>query len=627
MLQDIRSNIQGTIAKIIIGLIVVSFSIFGIESILLGGGGNAVAEVNGEEITPMELQTLVTNQRRQILSMLGDQADPSMLDEQRLSAAALQNLIERRLLLQSAKDMNLAVADQQVGALIGSMEQFQIDGQFSPEMYRSVLSGAGYTPQMFKRSLSEDLLISQLRGGIAASEFSTPVELAVAAEILEEQRDVRYLSLPVADFRVSSEPDDAAIQAFYEANQDRFMTAETVELNYIELTVDDFREPVPEARLREEFELTRSDYQYQTENRVSHILLIPGSDESDEAFSERLAAVQSALDGGMSFEDAAREFSDDIGSADAGGDLGFSAGDAFPEAMEEAIADLPVDAISAPVETEAGTHIIKVTERREGESVSFEEVRPELEETIQLAEARSALIATAEDLRDLVFNAEDLTGPAEALGLDVQRSGPVSRDQQEGLFGEPRLVAAAFSEDVLDLGHNSEVVELDPDHFVTLRVRQHNMPEVQPLSEVREQIAAQLTEEAARQAAQDLASEIIDRLAAGEALDAIAAERELDWQVELGATRRSTTLPAAVREAAFELAVPEGGDEAYTQVTDGQGLLYVIELDRVTPGQVDQLAEARRTAIASQLAGESGALLQRQFESALRARADITVYQ
>ena len=140
MLQDIRQNIQGTAAKIIVGLIVISFSIFGIESILLGGGGGGVAEVNGEEISPVELQQAVNTAKRRLIGMMGDNVDPAMLDDERLTPQALEGLIARKLELQSAEELGLAVSEREVGAIIGGMEQFQIDGKFSPEMYTSVRS-------------------------------------------------------------------------------------------------------------------------------------------------------------------------------------------------------------------------------------------------------------------------------------------------------------------------------------------------------------------------------------------------------------------------------------------------------------------------------------------------------
>jgi peptidyl-prolyl cis-trans isomerase D len=147
MLQDIRQNVvKGPVARVVIWLIVISFAAFGIESILLGGGGSSVAEVNGEEISPQELQQALNTQKRRLIAMMGDQLDPAMLEDQRLSSQALQSLIGRKLLTQAADEMGLAISEQQISSVITGMEDFQQDGQFSPELYKALLAESGYTP-------------------------------------------------------------------------------------------------------------------------------------------------------------------------------------------------------------------------------------------------------------------------------------------------------------------------------------------------------------------------------------------------------------------------------------------------------------------------------------------------
>jgi peptidyl-prolyl cis-trans isomerase D len=224
MLQNIRQNIKGTAAKIIVGLIVLSFSIFGVESILLGGSGNEIAEVNGEGIYPDEVQQVVNKERRRLIQQLGENVDPAMLDEQRLGARAVQSLISRKLQMQSAGDMKLMAADKQLGAVIGAMEQFHIDGQFSPDMYKSILASAGYTPQSFKIGLSEDLVLNQVRSGLAASDFATAAELALNAKITRETRDVRYMTIPLEAFTSAMTISDAEVEAYYDQRGSSFLT-------------------------------------------------------------------------------------------------------------------------------------------------------------------------------------------------------------------------------------------------------------------------------------------------------------------------------------------------------------------------------------------------------------------
>lgn len=625
MLQDIRQNVQGTAAKIVVGLIVISFSIFGIESILLGGGGGGVAEVNGEEVSPMELQQAVNTAKRRLIAMMGDDVDPAMLDDERLRPQALEGLVAQKLQIQSASDMGLAVSEREIGAVIGSMEQFQLDGQFSPEMYKNLLASSGYTPAFFKHSLSAELVINQARSGIAGSDFATPAELKMNARFMGEQRDMRYLTIPVQRFMGELEVSDAEIEAFYSANQNDFLSEESVELDYIELTPEDFYQPVDDKALRSAFDEELRSGVYATENRVSHILFEAGTGESPGELQARIEAAREALNSGSDFADVAREFSDDIGSSSAGGDLGFTSGEAFPPEMEQAIAALDVGVVSPPVVTEVGTHLILVTERREGEPPTFEELRPGLESRIQQEEAAVELLRTVESLRDITFNAEDLEVPAEELQLTVRQSEHVSRAQAEGLFANPSLLSAAFSEEVLVNGHNSEVIELAGNRFVVLRVRKHHAPEVRPLESVREEIAASIRDNAARQAATAEAERLVMAVREGAGIEELATREGLEWQVELGATRGSANVPPQVLQHAFQLPAPAAGETLADYVINTAGDAVVLELVRVSAGEYDDLPEAERGMLAQQVRAEYGSLVDAEYRGALREGADISI--
>lgn len=621
MLQDIRQNVQGTAAKIIVGLIVISFSIFGIESILLGGGGNSIAEVNGEEITPQELQQSVDTQKRRLIAMMGNNYDPAMLDDDRLAMQALDALISRKLLMQSARDMKLAVSEEQIGALVANMEQFKVDGVFSPEVYKSVLASAGYTPAYFKRVLSDDMLVNQLRSGLAGSDFATPTELALTARVTSEQRDVRFLTIPQEKF-VSTVPlSDEDITSYYEDHVAEFRTLESVDVDYIELSLEDFMQPVDEQAVLEAFEIAQESFQFQARNRVSHILF---ADSGDGSVEERIALAQSKLAEGATFADVASEFSDDVGSAGKGGDLGFSDGDAFPEEMESAIAQLEPGTVSAPVETDAGVHLIVVTERSAGEEPSLEEMRPQLEATLQVEEARVALLLTVESLRDLVFNSEDLDSPAQELDLTVMSADGITRNHSEGLLANASLLAAAYSEDVLQAGHNSEVVELASDRFVVLRVRNHNQPETKPLELVKADVVASITARNARAALIAEADRALAQLRSGVRVEEFADTQGYEWQVELGASRNNSAVPAEVLRRTFELPHPAADTVSADYILTQAGDAVVLKLVNVNAGDYALLDKSEQQQIQQQVSAEFGSLVNAEFDRSLRDSADIT---
>jgi peptidyl-prolyl cis-trans isomerase D len=266
-----------------------------------------------------------------------------------------------------------------------------------------------------------------------------------------------------------------------------------------------------------------------------------------------------------------------------------------------------------------------VTERREGEVASLEEMRDQLRNTLQAEEARIVLLRTVESLRDLSFNAEDLTGPAAELNLTVEKITGVTRSHADDLFASPSLLAAAFSEEVLEAGHNSEVIELGGNQFVVLRVRQHNTPQVKPLELVQDEIVANITENNARAAVAVAAEEAVQQLRSGLTVEQLALQEGYEWQVELSAGRRNATVPRDVLQRAFELPVPTSAQGTAEFIMTATGDARVFELVRVNAGQYDQLTEAEQQQLQQQVSTEYSNLVDTEFQRGLRDNADITV--
>jgi len=622
MLQNIRQHTQGPLFKVLIGLIVVAFAGFGIESILLNGGGNEIAVVNGEKISPQELQVAVQNEKRRLFAIYGNSIDPAMLDDERLSPRALEALVNRKLLLQSAQSMGLAISERELGAVIANMAQFQVDGVFSPDLYKSVLAQAGFTPASFKLGLRDDMLINQVSSGLAATEFVTSNELDINARVISELRDFSYFTIPREKFSDVPDATEQQVEEYYNQHVEEFRTAESVDLEYIELTPEDFFQPVEESALLAAYENAKQNLQYQTQYRVSHILF---ENDSEGDVAERIAAARKMLADGQAFADVARAVSDDAGSAERGGDLGYTSGDTFPEEMETAIAQLEPGVVSEPVETNAGTHLVLVTERKSAEAPSFEEMRAELEQGIQGEEARVELLRTVELLKDLTFNADNLDGPAQEVGEKVQTAPSITRDQAEGLFANPELLAAAFSDDVFSAGLNSDVIELPGNHFVVLRVSKHSPAETLPLDAVRGTIVLALNAAAVDAAMLAEAEQAISQLRSGVAISQYAGDRGYEIVDELAVSRRSNTTPPAVQRRAFELPAPVEGTPSTDFIATPGGDVTVLELERVTPGDYAGLAESEQQQLRQSLVAEHGSLVVQEYQYGLREHAEIEV--
>lgn len=613
MLQNIRDNIQGTAAKVIIALIVVPFALFGIDSLFNTSSQTPAAVVNGEKISQQELAQAVALQKRRLVNMMGDNIDPTMLDDNLLRGQALDSLVKQQLLLQAANRSRMVVSNQQLNTLIVTMPQFMEEGRFSQQRYEQMLRLQGYSSAFFKQLLRSDLTIQQVSNAIASSSFVTDAQLQQAARLLHESRDFQYVDIPLAPIEQAVKIEEQEITDWYGANTQRYLSEEKLRFSYIELDESLFVEPVSEQDIQREFQSVLEADPGVTEREVAHILF-EQAEESDEEFAARIAAVESELKAGADFAELAKQHSADLGSAADGGALGFTSGDSFPPEFEQALMSLQPGQVSAVVETEAGSHLIKLLSVREPEKPKLEELREELVARLSHRAAQPKLIAAVEELKDLVFNAENLRMPAEelqksGLNIRVQQSSLMSRTDTSGLFAYEALRQAAFSPELREQGLNSEVLELAEGHYAVLHVEEYLAPKPLPLEQVREQIVQAIKRDKAEQLAEQKARALADKIRAGEALEQLAASEGLQWQAVLGAKRSQLGLAPELLKKVF--AMPRGTASAVSAafLQKNNGDWVAICLGDVQQGNVASLDDSAKrelqTGLASSQASQS----------------------
>ena len=621
MMQSIRAGSKSTGFKIVIFLIILSFAGFGLEQVIFGNSGTSVAEVNGTEITPQELQVAIEAQKRQLMQIFGDNIDPEMLDDDRIRPRALDEMIERTILLQAATENAMVASSRAIGEIVGSIEAFKVDGAFSTDQYKVVLANAGYSAERFRREQAQQIILSQLQQGVLASDFVTKTELVAAAEATAEERDVRYLIVPSDELRSSAEVSEDAVRQVYDRDPSVWTSEETVVADYIVISRDDFLSPVDPAALEEQFESVREEYTVAEQTLIAHILLIQGDDETVESYTRRIDDTASRIAAGEDFADLAAELSDDVGSATLGGELGFTDGTVFPEAMEMAVSELGVGEVSAGVETDAGTHFIRIQERVAGETPDYGRLKDELAKSMQEAEAEQTLLVTVDELRDLSFNAADLRQPADALSLSVAQSLPVSLSSGDGVFAERSVRETLFSEEVYEAGNNSAILELSGNRFVVVRVAEKRPAEILPFSKVARTIRSNLETSAEVAAKLALVESLRSRRDAGERLEEIAKAEDYEWRVELGARRIGSLLPAEVVTLAFSMKQGVGASLDSTNLVNGD--LAIVELAGVEPGRLDNLSSGEQDVMSTQLTQLQGQLSMLEYRTALRSNADI----
>lgn len=617
MLQKIRDNVQGTLAKIIVAVIVIPFAVFGIDAFFTGGVPEA-ARVNGEVITEPELAQNIELERRRLIGQMQDHVDASLLEESRLRSPVLESLIGRRLMLQVATRSGLRVGDAMLNQLIVENESFHENGSFSQTRFQALLANNGMSPAQFKSLLREDLLVSQLMSGIETSEFVTGAELAGAARLTQQSLDARWLSVPVAAADASIAVPDERVSEYYEQNRAQFRTEETVRVDYLELRPSDLYQPVAEDALRQEYERRVAAAGGGEERHAAHIMLAT----QDDTAREKLAALRKRVLAGEDFAVLARENSEDPGSAVQGGDLGFSRGDAFPAEFEAALKSLAPGEVSEPVRTSSGWHLIKLLEVRRQQPQSFAEMRSTIESDLQKAAAEPLFIERAEKLADLTFNSDDLGEASRELGLEIRTSPALGRRGGEGLFADARVIAAAFSKEVLDEAQNSERIDIGDDRVIVMRLKSHEPARDLELAEVADRIRTLLREAMVREQAQKRADGLLAGVAAGQGIEELARANGYEWRTAHGYTRGASQVPEELGRVLFDTPRSRDGT-GHGKVTAGNGDVLVFGFDNFHDGDLARLPVEQRNVLARVFRRAHGIESAEDYRQRVRAVASV----
>lgn len=620
-IQKLRDSSEGMLSKILIGLIVIVFGLFGFGSITTFlAPVPKVATVNGDDVTQQEMEVAVERNRRLL------QARNQQVDEDELRGQVLQNLINRKLLLQAADDLSLFASEAVVDEEIISTEAFQIDGVFNPQQFQMVLGSAGYTPVTYREEMKNDLRLQQMIGGIQSSAFLVENEALRASSLAQQTRDVAFLRMDVEALLDEVDVSEEEIENFYNDNTDRFMTEETVDIRYVELKRSDLmgEVDVSEQDLMDFYEETKSRYAEDERRRVAHILIETNDDVSDEEAKAQVDELYARILDGDSFEAIAEAESDDPGSAAEGGDLGFNGRGVFVDAFEEVAWSLDRNQMSEPVKTEFGYHIIKLLDIEEARVPAFADVRADVEEEYREAEAEGIFVDKSARLSEIAFEALDLQEPANELDLEIKSTGPVGRSVEEGIAANADVMEAAFSADVLIDGNNSRLIEITPNHHVVIRVAEHSPTEVMPLAEVRGEVLDALKRDKAIALAASRAEEAVNMLEEGSITRYVADQFGLKWEVVADAARNGSALDQEISREAFRLPRPPEGSKSvgWAQLSDGDAA--VITVTRVQNRPASEIEQEGLGGFQRVLASQQGGYEYSEFRESLRANANIS---
>lgn len=632
MLQALRDRLTGWVAIVIVGILAIPVVFFGIESYFQPQIPTYVAKVGDVEIAPDEFRTRWNEYTSQIRQMLGDNYDAAQFETPDAKRRVLERMIDEQVLYQFADRTGVQVSDTRLKEEIEKIEAFQNNGVFDPNQYQLRLVANQLTPQGFEARVRRDLTSSFLPQKVASSAFVAPAAIDRYLALEDQLRSFRYVAVPAIALSADV-PDEAALQAYYDANKDRFRSDERLEFEYV--TVDaaglaPAADPTDDA-LKARYEAEKARFITAEQRSAAHILVRVAPDapaDAVKAAQEKAARLAAEARDGKDFATLARANSDDLGSRNDGGDLGFIEQGTLQPAFETTLFAMMPGAISDPVKTDDGFHVIRLGEIRPGASRSFDDVRGELLEQARAGARETAFTELVGRMIDQVL--ADPTNLAEAAkigSLAVERSGLIARFGAEGLASNPAVQAVVFSASAIANRTVSDPIEIGPNQVAFVRVVEHVPSAPRPLDEVRAAVVQGVQVENAAKASSARAAALEKRLGAGESLDVLAAELGAPVQSATQVGRRSLTVDGQVIAEAFKLERPESGKVTRERAKLADGSYLLIELSEVRDGDPAKADAAARNAARDALLAAANAEQGRAFIAALRDSTEVRIVE
>ena len=631
MLQTIRDQVKGWLAVVIFSIMIIPFAFWGINYYFDQSGGVIAIEVNDEEITLADYQRAYQDMRQQWQTISGAPVEEAA--EPLIKQRAKEDLIQTELLKQAGKQAGLSVGEQEVWQVIRQIPAFNDDDGFNMGLFEVAVSRSGLTPAGFLAGIKQDMAIEQLRNSMVATDFVTQPEISAYSSIVHQTRDFSYAVLSSDELKETMVVTDEQIQSYYE-NKDRYMEPEKVRIAYLVLSLAKIAEEVylEEGELETYFSENKHNYEVEETRKVKQILVKLPEEPSEAAIDSqktKAAELYALVKEGKELQDVAVNYAGEQQASVEFSEFGFLTKEVLEPEVDEVVFSMAAGEISEPVQSRYGFHIMAVDEIQVGSEVTLTGKREEVEQDLREEKAAKQLYELTDRLAALTYESHDtLEVAADELGLQEQTSDFISKeDPGVGIVAEPGVVSAAFSDEVLLEENNSELLELENDRYLVLRVLEHRSPMKKPLEDVRDEIVTRIKYEQARDRTSERGETILEQLEEGKTKEELVLEFPLDWKTATGVTQDNENINRAVLRSAFGAGIPEAGRPLLEGASLGTGDYTVVIVYSVTRVDPDTIEKDELDALRGQILQAHITSTWTEFNNNLRDDADITVYE
>ena len=610
MLSSIKNKTKGWLAYLIVGLITIPFALFGVNEYFTGASNIVVASIDDDEISKEAFLAEFNPQKRRLQQKLAEQYNTDF--DAVLKQSIINQMIDKRLLNQLAEEMSHATSGSELNAIIQTNELFQEQGRFSLEKYKNLLRLNGYTAAEYESVRAKELTQNQIKYNLLDSAFMLPSQLERLQNLNDQQREFSYITLNADDYTAKVNVDKKSVEDYYNNQKESFFAPEQAKIEFVELSLAQVAKTikVTEDELFNFYEDEQARFTTEEERQAQHILL---------ATEEAANKVLDLLNQGGDFAKLAAQYSQDEGSKDSAGDLGVFGRGVMVGAFEDSVFAMQEGQLSELVKSEFGYHIIKLNKIQPGSVKPFEAVKSELTQLYTESKAQKDLYDLREQLANLAYET-NLEEVSNQMALETRTSDFF--DKKETKL-DAKIVAAAFSDVVLNKGENSEVLELDKDRFVVVRLKDKLAQRQKTFDEVKGEINTHLTRLLAKTFVDNIATQIAASAKAGDdkSVAQLLNKNSLKWQAAGWVKRDATEVDMAIVNKVFALSKPKSESVFSAQSLDKRRALVI----NLTGVKVSEAKTSKANLEAVLLGFESNEVFVNILQT-LRSQAEIKVF-
>jgi peptidyl-prolyl cis-trans isomerase D len=621
MLQKLNERVQGIVAWAIIILIAITFMLFGVEHYFQSRAtAKAKVEIDGVNVTQQQVDLEYRRLKNQ-----QDPASLTNLKEKQLKAQALEQIILGEVTTQSAKKSGFFVSDIMAKQAILQIPQFQEDGQFSPAKYQQTLNSAMYTPESFMQQVERGMLINQQHFAYVASAFVLKDEVSQFIKLNNQTRNVDYLLVKAKsskDIKVTPEE----VNAYYTQNKSSYETPEKVSLQYVKLSMQEVTKQVDvsESEVKAYYDENQAMFKTPAEWRVAHILLSTKGKDKKKVLKQAKEVEQQLQKDPAKFAELVKKYSDDKLSAMKNGELPWIV--AGTSDMDKELVKLKKPGqISAVFDTPYGFEIVKLIEVKPSKLKPFDEVKANIKKQMISDEVQRQFNKDSDVLTDMSYQTPDsLKSVSKELNLPIEQTSLFTRKGGDTeLTKNKAVIAAAFSQDVLEHGNNSEPIQINNDAVVVIRVLKHEAAKPIPLAIVEPEIKELLLKQKIALATKQQGQELLDLAKSGSLTQAVLKKNNLEWKPQTDIKRESASV-SLIANLAFKLPHPSSANQNPIMGESLPNGDYLIErLTSIKPGSIAKVNKEQRAAIKQQLENNYGLMDYEFLISGLMKKAEI----